>query len=278
MKVIWFKKRYGNDPAGGNGEGGEGGANGGAGGAGGSGGAEKKFTQDDVDRILNKRFAKEKSEKEQLLKQLTTLQDTAKLTEEERTTLESQIQSLTDSLQTKEQQQALAAKKLEEKYTKERDAVASERDLWKNRYVDSTIKRSLTDAAVASNAQEPAQIVMMFGHATSLEEQLDSAGKPTGEFVPVMKFQGIDPETKKPAQMKLPVSEAIAHMRENGLHKNLFKHTGTPGTGEGGTGTGKGKDNGKMPTPSDYASPELFQDAYQKWRDGHKVDGSTIKA
>lgn len=271
MKVTWFTKRYGNDPAGddkgGTGEGGTGGTP-----------PEKKFSQEDVDRIINKRFAKEKADKEQLLAKLTTLQDTAKLTEEERSTLETQIQSLTDSLTTKEQQAALQAKKLEEKYTKERDAVVVERDLWKNRYVDSTIKRSLTDAAIASQAQEPAQLVMMFGHATSLEEQLDSAGKPTGEFVPMMKFQGIDPETKKPAQMKLPVSEAVQHMRENGLHKNLFKHSGTPGTGEGSGGAGKGKDSGKMPNPSDYATPDLFQDAYQKWRDGHSVDGSPVKA
>jgi len=265
---TWLKKRYGNEGGEGSGEGGEGTQP----------PKEKTFTQKELDGIINKRFAKERTEKEALLKQLQTLQETAQLTSEERSGLEQQIQSLTDSLQTKEQQAALAAKKLEDKYNQEREKLSQERDTWKNRFVDSTIRRALTDAAVSSNAQDPSQIVMMFGSATKLEDVLDGSGKPTGDFAVTMSFQGIDPETKKPAQLKLPVAEAIQHMRDNGLHKNLFKHTSTPGTGQGGSGEGKGKSQDTMPNPKDYASGDDFQKAYQSWRNTHNVDGTPIKA
>lgn len=274
--IQWFNKRYGNDPAG-EGEGGEGGA--GAGGAGaGAGSSERTFKQAEVDAIIKKRLSKERTEKEQLLGQLQELRDTVNLTEEQRSGLEGQIQNLTDSLQSKEQQAALALKREQDKYAKEKDGLLSERDTWKNRFVDSTIKRSLTDAAVTAGAQDPSQIVMMFGGSTSLDEVKDSAGKPTGEFAVLMKFQGINPETKKPEQMILPVSEAIQHMRENKLHANLFKATGVPGTGTDTSGAGKGgKDSSKMPEVSQFANPAEFQKAYQEWRSNYNLDGSPVK-
>lgn len=240
--------------------------------------AEKTFTQKQLDDIINKRFAKERTEREKLLTELTTLRDKAQLTAEERSTLEGQITTLTESLQTKEQQAAAALQKIQEKSKKEIETAVSERDIWKNRFVDSTIRRSLTDAAVSSGALEPSQIVMMFGSATAIEEVMDSSGKPTGEFITLMKFQGIDPETKKPAQLRLPVGEALQHMRDNGLHKNLFKAAGTAGTGQDGNGRGGAKDSNKMPNPADYTNPADFQTAYQTWRNTHNVDGTPIES
>lgn len=276
--IQWFNKRYGNDPAVGEGGDGEGGAGAGGAGAGGAGGGERTFKQAEVDAIIKKRLAKERTEKESLLGQLQQLRDTVNLTEEQRTSLETQIQNLTDSLQSKEQQAAIALKREQDKYAKEKEGLLGERDTWKNRFVDSTIKRSLTDAAVTAGAQDPSQIVMMFGGSTSLEEVKDSTGKPTGEFAVLMKFQGINPETKKPEQMILPVSEAIQHMRENKLHANLFKATGVPGTGTDTNGASKGgKDSSKMPEPSQFANPAEFQKAYQEWRSNYNLDGSPVK-
>jgi hypothetical protein len=273
--IQWFNKRYGNDPA--DGDGGEGDGEG----EGGGNGGEKKerlFKQKEVDDIIKKRLAKERTEKEKLLGQLQQLRDTVNLTEEQRSGLESQIQNLTDSLQSKEQQAAIALKREQDKYAKEKEGLLSERDTWRNRFVDSTIKRSLTDAAVTAGAQDPSQIVMMFGGSTSREEVKDSTGKPTGEFAVLMKFQGINPETKKPEQMILPVSEAVQHMRENKLHANLFKATGVPGTGTDTSGAGKGgKDSSKMPEPSQFTNPAEYQKAYQEWRDSYNLDGTPVK-
>lgn len=278
LKISWQSIRYGEgegDDSGSGSGSGSGSASGsaGTGNAGGdppagSGAGEKVFKQADVDRIVKDRLKNERTEKEKLIKDLQTLQQSASLTAEEKETLASRIESMESSLRTKEEQFALEKKKSEDKFKTELEKVSGDRDIWRTRFDSSMKKRSLLDAAVENNVEEPSQIIMMFESLTRLEEVVDSAGKGTGDFTTKMKFMGIDPESKKPKEYDLPPSEALAHMRENGLHKNLFKHGATPGTGQGGGGQG-GKATGdpdKMPEPGDYATQEQFRDAYNKWR------------
>jgi hypothetical protein len=265
----WVSKYYGpEDDAGGAG-GGAGGDSGGAGG-GDAGGKppEKTFRQADVDRIVKDRLKNERIEKEKLISDLTKLRDQASLTTQDRDELSQRIESMEASLRTKEENFEIEKKRAAEKYTRDLDKASQEAKGWQERFTKSTIRRSLTDAAVATNAEDTDQIVMMFSGNTRLEEERDSAGKLTGDFIAMMKVQGIDVETKKPTMLDLPVREAMQHLRDNGLHKNLFKHGAVAGTGqEGGGNSGKGTgDPSKMPLPGDYQTTEAFRDAYDKWR------------
>lgn len=279
IRSLWFGEGEGE---GGEGEGaGEGGAEGEGGGVvvkpkpGDKKPPEKKFSQEEVDKIVNKRFAKEKEEKEKLIGQLKSIQDSASLTAAEKESLAHQIDELQASIRTKEETAAVQLKTVEQKYQNEVKNLSTERDTWKNRFSVSTIRRSLTDAAVSADAEETSQIVMMFESQTRLEEVKGSDGKPTGEYITMMRFQGIDPETKKPAMLDMPPTEALQHMRENGLHKNLFRHGAKPGTGTNPGGGGKpGKDPSKEPVLEDYASREEFAKAYQRWRDDYNLDGT----
>jgi hypothetical protein len=237
---------------------------------------EKKFSQKDIDRAINARFKKERSENEKLLKQLEAIK-TEGLTPDAKEELQSQIERLQESVQTKDQTLAQKIAELEKKHGKERDAVSGERDLWKNRYHQSRIERDMYDGANSAEAESAEQLVLMFGSSARLEEEVDAAGKGTGRFSTKVKFKGIDPETKKSVELDLPPGEAFAHMKEHGLHKNLFKHGAASGTGKPGAGSTGGKGGDTEPEPEKYASQEEYGKAYQEWRDGHDLSGAPIQ-
>jgi hypothetical protein len=237
---------------------------------------DKKFTQKDLDALINKRFKAERSQNEKLLQQLQAIQQNG-LTPEAREELEGQITRLQESMQTKEQTLQQKMAESEKKYTKLVETTNVEKELWKSRFHKTLVERSILDAAIASDAEEAAQLVLMFGPNTRLEEQVDGAGKGTGEFVAKLKFQGIDTETKKPVVLDLPPGEAFNHMREHGLHKNLFKHNATGGTGKPASGTSSGNNASKMPERANFATEEDYAVAYQTWRDAYNADGSPTK-
>jgi len=249
-------------------------ADAGAAGAG-EGNGEKTFTQKQVDDLIGKRLAREKSEKEALVKQLETFKQNTSLSEKAQEELQGQIDTLNNSLLTKDQQSAQERQKLEKKHADDLKKAGDEAGLWKNRFTTAQVNRAITDAAVSAGAEDPSQFVLMFSSLARLEEAKDADGKATGEFLPMVRFQGLDKD-KKPAILDLPVGEAFATMKEAGLHKNLFKHSATPGTGEAGSGKG-GRDNNSEPNPSDYASQEEYGKAYQTYRDTHDLDGNVIK-
>lgn len=235
----------------------------------------KTFTQTDVDTIINKRFAKEKSEKEALIAQLENFKQSAGLSAKEKEDLSKQIEDMQNSLLTKDQQAANEKKNLEKKWSEENKKAKEEADGWKGRFTRTTTIRSLKDAERSVGVQEEGQLVLMFENRTRLEEEKDDEGKPTGEFIAKLKFDAKDEEGKK-ITFDLPVEEAFVKMRELGLHKNIFKHEAKPGTGEnnGGGKGGKNSDPSKMPEPDDYRTSKEYNDAYQKWRDEWNPDGT----
>lgn len=263
--------------AGGAGTGGAGTGGAGTGGAGAAGSTPpaKSFTQTDVDAIINKRFAKEKSEKEALIAQLENFKQSAGLSAKEKEDLSKQIEDMQNSLLTKDQQAANEKKNLEKKWSEENKKAKEEIENWKNRFTRSTTIRALKDAERSVGVQEEGQLVLMFENRTRLEEEKDDEGKPTGDFIAKLKFDAKDEEGKK-ITFDLPVEEAFMKMRELGLHKNIFKHEAKPGTGEN-NGSGKGgknSDPSKMPEPDDYKTSAEYNNAYQKWRDEYNPDGS----
>lgn len=238
-----------------------------------------RFTPDQqkaIDKLINTRFAKERTEKESLIKQLNSLKESSKLTKNERDDLQRQIDQLETSLMTKEEQAAKAKLALEQKHQKDLQKATEQSELWQSRFTDSTIERALTDAAVGNDAMNPTQFRLMFRSSTRLVEDTEEAtGKALGTFTPHMRFIGLNDEDQE-VEMDMPVKEAVKKLKEDGLNSNLFKHGATGGTGRPpASGQGKGKgDPSQMPTPDQFANMDEYGKAYQKWRDEYNLDGT----
>lgn len=214
------------------------------------------FTQAQVNEMMAKDRRKHQEQTKKAMAEVEALRSKARLTTEERDDLDKRMQELQDQLLTKEE----LAKKEQERLRKDHEnklkEVASERDSWKNRYTDSAIVRSITDAAGKHDAYRPQQIVALLQSKTRLAEVRDDEGNPTGNFKPEIRFDDVDKEGK-PVTLTLTPDEAVKRMREMEDYLNLFKGEGVGGLGQNNQIGGKKLD-----------AKELAQDAatYRKAR------------
>jgi hypothetical protein len=208
-----------------------GGAGDGAGaGSGGSAGNTKQFTQEDVNKFLAADRRKHQEKIQNAMDELEALKTKATLTDEERTALEGRIETFKRELMTKEELAKKDREKLEKQYKDDQLKLSTERDNWKNRYVESTIVRAITDAAVLTKAFVPEQIVAIVRPMTRLVEELDSEGKPTGNLIPKVTLSDVD-KTGKSVTLELSTAEAVKRMREMDRYLNLFQSEGVGGVG-----------------------------------------------
>jgi len=192
---------------------------------------EKKFTQEQVDKIISERLKKTKTEQEKTVKELEALKKNINLSAEEKSSLQSRIDDLQSSLMTKEELTAKEKKELETKFTKDLEKKTTEVETWRDRYTNSVIERALMDAAIENKAVRPQQIVELIRNKTRLVEERDGEGKPTGNFVPQTKFTGRG-EDGKPVTLDLPVGEAVKQMKSiTDEFGNLFLSDATGGIG-----------------------------------------------
>ena len=91
--------------------------------------------------------------------QLNELAKSKSLTEQERQTLKENLDTIAGQLRTKEQQLTLEKRQLEEQYQTKIEESAKKAQTWEALFRDSTIDRSLQDAAVKHEAFNPSQIV-----------------------------------------------------------------------------------------------------------------------
>lgn len=230
----------------------------------------KTFTQQDVDRIIGDRLSKKTKEIELLRKQqesqlerLKTLEQSKNLTQQEKDELSHQINELETTLMSEKERAAKKQQQLQEKHQSELKKLLEERDSWRSHYEQSTIERNILDAANANEAESVNQMLLMLRPLTRLEPVMNENGEPTGQFQSVTSIIGLNEEGKE-AQLELTTSEAIAKLKEDGLNKNLFRHSQS-----GGTGGRNGEPVHKGPSPparESFSSQEDFQKAYAEWR------------
>ena len=202
--------------------------------AGDDGGGDVKFTpeqQKQIDKIIQKRVAREKTEKQELLTQLEQFKANKSLTEEVKSRLQSQIDKLTASMMTKEELAAREKKELEADLTGKLKVAEETAQIWQTRYITSAKRRELIDAAVAEEAFKPTQIVALLEPNTRLDEVLDADNKPTGEYTVMVTLDSVD-EEGKPVKLDLPAREALKQMKKmTDEYGNLFKSGVTAGMG-----------------------------------------------
>lgn len=199
------------------------------------------FTKEQVDQLVADKIKEtEKALKTKLtntVNELQALQQKQSLTAEDRAELETRLNTLQSELMTKEELAKQQAEKLKKEKEEEVKKTSSERDHWKNRYVDTSIQRSLTDAAAKHDAYNPSQIVSILRGNTKLVEVIGEDGKPTGEFVAKATVRVIS--DGKPKDLEMDVDQAVKTLKEQDDYANLFKGKGTGGTGGGNSGAGK---------------------------------------
>lgn len=192
--------------------------------------AGKTFSQEEMNKILADDRRKHQGQTRQALEELESLKAKAELTAQEREDLETRISSMRSEIMTKEELAKKAKDKTDNAHKDEVTTVTKDRDHWKGKYTESTIQRTITDAAVANDAHVPEQIVAILRPNTQLVEALDAEGKPTGELIPKVKFSDTDKDGK-PVTLDLTIPEAVKRMREIEKYLNLFKGEGVGGIG-----------------------------------------------
>lgn len=212
----------------------------------------KTFTEDQVNKIVQQRLARQSEANAKTLEQLEQLKKIKTLSDEDRTNLQNQIDELNSALLTKEELAAKEKKKLEESLNSQVKIKEQEAQTWQNRFTDSTIVRSITDSAVSAEAYRPNQIVALLRPQTRLVEEMDGEGKPTGNFTPRVKFLGRDKDGK-PVTLDLTIDETLKQMKEmTDEYGNLFKSGATSGLGGSNNSDGIGGGLGDLKDTSRY--------------------------
>lgn len=157
--------------------------------------------------------------------QLNELAKSKSLTEQERQTLKENLDTISGQLRTKDQQLTLEKRQLEEQYQAKVTDAEKRTQVWEALYRDSTIERSLQDAAVKHDAWSPAQIVTQLKPWTRMMEIMDEkTGKPTGKYKPMVDMPDVDATTNEQVIMARTPDEAVKRMKELAdVYGNLFK-------------------------------------------------------
>jgi hypothetical protein len=187
-------------------------------------------------------------EKKSLRTQIETLQNKAKdfdLTAEAKAQLEQELESTRQQFLTEKEQLEIKAKKDATVLSKQVNDLSSERDTWRTRYTTETIARSLTDAALKSDAFNPAQVVDMLSTRTSLTDEIGEDGKKTGRLLPKVKI-ALPNAKGETVEMVLNPDDAVKQMKETPLHANLFKGSGFGGLGLSNVNTNTSIDPNKV--------------------------------
>lgn len=211
------------------------------------------FTKDDVNRIVQERLAKDRKNRDEeyktkvssLEQKYEELLNNKSLEDQDREKLESQLEDLRKQHRTKEQQLEYEKKQAEEEWKSKYEEVFSKAQTWEERYTETTIQRELQAAAIKHEAYRPEQVIVQLRSQTSLKDQLDNNGKPTGKLVPMVEMTVRNGDTGASEQLQMTPDEAVEYMKKNPEDwGNFFKNNIREGIGSssatGGAMTGEG--------------------------------------
>jgi len=194
---------------------------------------EKTYTQKEFDGHMAGLRKKSEASNEAMTKELETLKERSNLTAQERTDLESRLESLKEESMTKEQKLNKQLKKNETEWADKYKILEDQHNTLNTKYEDETINRAITNAALDGEAFSPEQIVAVLRPTTELMAELDDKKEPTGKMLVMGKHTGVD-EDGKVVTENLPINEIVKKMREDtNRFGNLFKTNNTSGVGGG---------------------------------------------
>jgi hypothetical protein len=244
---------------------GDGASVGGGVGSGDNNNQNRTFTQDDVNRLLAEDRRKHQAQLKTMETKLQEVLASRNLTETERKALQENLAAVQGQLRTKDQQAALEKKEMEEQFSAKLTEAEKKVQTWESLYRETTIDRSLQDAAVKNDAFSPSQIVTFLRPMTKLLEEMDQVTKKTtGRYKPVVEMPDVDPKTGEPVMMVRTPEEAVKRMKElPDQYGNLFKAGVVSGIGSGSaTGGLLSGHSGRVDVRK--LTPAQFREIYEK--------------
>jgi hypothetical protein len=250
------------------GDGGDDGGNGDGGNASnsGDGGArdQKLHSTEAVNKIVEERLARDRKNREashkeeykKLESSYNSLLENKNLSESERTKAEERLAEVQNQLRTKDERAKHEKAQLQDTYEQQLAEERKAREMWENRFHDSSIQRALQDAAVSNDAYNADQVMGLLRPMTSLKPVIDEAGNETGNFRTVVDFPDHDEKGQEVTFSGTP-DEIVKRMRDLGPYANLFKSNVVSGLGAnnatGGVNTGvNGQVDVTKLTPAQY--------------------------
>ena len=230
----------------------------------------KVFTQEDLNRILADDRRKHQVQLKEQAEKLEGVLKSSQLTEQDRKVLQENLVALQGQLRSSEAAAAKEKQELEQAFQAKLVESEKKTQIWEGLYRESTIQRSLQDAAVKNDAFSPGQIVTLLKPMTKLVEGVDPVtNRPNGQYEVKIEMLDVNPKTGQQEVMIRTAEEAVARMKElPDQYGNLFKSGVVSGIGSssatGGLMPGKGGqiDVRKL-TPQQYReirakNPELL--------------------
>lgn len=192
----------------------------------------KEFTPEQQEK-LNKIMAAEKRKyedgKKKLIEELEAFKQKASLTAKERSDLDTKLDEMKKELMTKDEQAKHELDKIKKATEASLKEAQQASEIWQKRFMESSINQTLLDAATINKAKNPQHIIALLRPNTSLIEEKDDDGNPTGNFIPKVKFNTV--KDGKPITLELPPNDVVKRMSEMDEHINLFTSEGSGGTG-----------------------------------------------
>lgn len=208
----------------------------------GAGEGAKTFTQEQVNKIVTERLAKEKKTSQEALARLEELQTSFKGSTEEKEALATQLEELRGKVFSAEEIRQMEEKKAKTKYEKELATTQTQLKEWQTRHNEMLIDNQIGLAA-AQHGVLPAAIPFL---AAYLKPQIKITEVKDGNSVsynPETVFNDIDADGKK-VPVTVSINDAVKRMKDQPeQYGNLFTSTykaGLGGSGSPGGGSGSG--------------------------------------
>jgi hypothetical protein len=200
---------------------------------------DKKFTQDEVNQFVGTRNKALKEQFEVMETRYTEMLETANLSDGIREKLQNDLAAVQSQMRTEKQQLEFDKKKAETKYATEIADAVQQRDDYKQLFESSTVNRAIQDGSIQHGGHRVDDFIAHLGGRSSVVDEVDADGKPTGRKVPRTEWSKTDVETGQVEKVHLDPAEVISLMKEDptGQWGHLFMSESTPGVGSGNTPT-----------------------------------------
>lgn len=243
-------------------DGGTGGSGGNGGGdGGGGGGGARTYTQAEIDELISKRIAREKTkfddESKKMLSRIEELQKKATLTVQEKEELESELGELRKKVLSADELQARAREDERKKWKGDLDVTSAKAERSDRLYRNALAQTALTTAAAKHKAYNPEHIVQLLGGRIQFEPKATDKGELTGYELKI-KLTLPTEDGKGKEEKILDVDEGVKLFLDQPENANLVAASGRGGAGSGGGGGGGGAPAGGFFTESQITNVEFF--------------------
>src|SRR5690606_4475764 len=171
--------------------------------------------QDEIDKIVSKRSEKARTAQKQALKQLEQIQNTVKMSEEEKDTLEAEIEKLRKQTLTSEEIAKREAKKAKDTYESQLTDAQKQAERWEKQYKGLKVNYEITTAA-QKHGVLPQSLPFLESFLSPKMTLSELKDEDTGELrghEALVDFTDIGADGK-PVQVQLTVEETVKRMKE----------------------------------------------------------------